>query len=111
MKNFIKKSVLLIVLLPTISIGGWTSPHTMRHNSYQSLTPSNPKTVLAMTDDFHTCDNNKAGTINGDIVGDIGYKTLTAVVLAAMLANKQVAIYVDGCYGDRAIIKALRISQ
>lgn len=69
--------------------------------------------ILQFDTNFHTCGWNSAGEIKEADVGTGQYKTLTSVVLAAVMGGKKISVLADDgdCDGDYIRIQAIRIQM
>ena len=102
---------LYLIFLPSLSFADWSSYMGMTTNYFEGVSSTSARIVLTMDTDFHACGWNNAVDINQADVGDTLFKTISAVVLAAWMGNKSVALQVAGCDGDRARVIAIRIGK
>ncbi|MES9957656.1 MAG: hypothetical protein ABW086_11435 [Sedimenticola sp.] len=103
-------SILLIVPLMSSASNGWQDYLTVTSNFFEEVNDAH-RIVLTMERPFHECGWNTAANINLNVVGPDAFETLTSVVLSAWVADKKLSLNVDGCLGNRANVKGLRISK
>ena len=112
-----KASILFLFLILYCAVAGaswaWTGFMGIEGNYIHPNTQGSPDRVLVLRMDqaFHSCGWDEVGNINSAVVGDELFNALTGAFLSAWMANKNIALLVDGCDGDRAKIYGIRIDK
>lgn len=118
MKRLSSLMLVLSIMFPVFAqADGWT-PYMKISANYFEGTHDNHRIVLIMENHFHNCGWNDGVNIHLSQVGPEAFKSYTAVVLAAWVSGKALAVNWSGCIGNdgqiggkRANVKALRIAK
>ena len=97
-----------VIALPNIA-HAWTGYIGVQEAYFEGV-GSSPRIALILSQPFHNCGWNTVGNIELSVVGDDLFKVFNAAILTAVSSGKPIAVFVDGCWGDRAKIVAVKLS-
>ncbi|MEA1674692.1 hypothetical protein [Nitrospirillum sp. BR 11163] len=80
-------------------------------DNYFEGTPGHPIITLDLKDPVHSCGTNNRVDILLDNVSSENFQMMAAVVTTAIATGRSIAVYVSGCFADRANITAVKLGS
>jgi hypothetical protein len=116
MKSLLQKFHLYLMLFVMSSplqfsyAAEWQPFMKITSNYFEGLA-DNHRIVITLEQEFHDCGWNTAANINLSEVGPEAFETYTAVILAAIMANRPVSLSTEGCHSNRAKAMGIRVGN
>lgn len=113
-----RKSTFTIMFMFIIYSGwcsaGWSPFYEITSNYFQPVGQDDQAIIVTFPSDFHTCGWNSGATVQASNVGSEYFKTISSVILSAIVAKKKISILTSEdpntyCSGSKARILAIRL--
>jgi hypothetical protein len=107
---------LTLLLSANLSNAGWSPFYDITSNYFQPIGSSDQSIIITFNEAFHECGWNSGAEVQESIVGKDYFKTVSSVILSAIMAKKKVSILTSNepstyCAGKKAKILAIRLEN
>ena len=108
--------ILIAIFVSSYASAAWSPVYEIKTNYFQPIGTTDQSIILTFDTSFHECGWNTAGQVQESKVGKDFFKTITSVMLSAIMANKKVSILTpdtsaDYCDGTKVKIIGIRLMQ